>query len=183
MLTLSDSFTIDPRAPWVTAHNAEARATIEAYQADRSTRVPLLCGEWPGQHGLYATEVDLDYREYYTNPDEMLRVQLEAARRRRELPIYDFPLGEAPERWPMSIDLWPVITPGWFGCPLLYRREAVIAHKPLHLSKEACDALEMPNPSSGGILATVRRFWHYLRETYQDQLTFLGRPVGPIAPG
>ncbi|MHB9024707.1 MAG: uroporphyrinogen decarboxylase family protein [Armatimonadota bacterium] len=183
MRTLSDTFTIDPHAPWVAAHNAEATAVLEAYQADRPIRVPLMCGEWPGQHGFYATEVALDYREYYTNPDEMLRVQLEAARRRRELPIYDFPLGEAPERWPVSVDFWPVVTPGWFGCPLLYRRDAVIAHQPLHLSKEECDALEMPDPRSGGILETVGRFWRYLKETYEDKFTFLGRPVGPIAPG
>jgi len=32
---LSTSFSIDPRAPWVAAHNAEARAVRAAFEAGR----------------------------------------------------------------------------------------------------------------------------------------------------
>jgi len=183
-MELSTSFSIDPSEPWVAAHNAEARAVMEAFGAGRPVRVPVLCGEWRGQHGFYAEEIGLDYREYYTDPEVMLRVQLEAARRRRELPIYDLVLGEAPERWSgVGVDLWPVVGPGWVGCPLVYREHAVIAHQGLKLSREECDALPMPDPRTGGLLATVQRFFQQLRARYEGTLTFLGRPVGPLDPG
>jgi uroporphyrinogen-III decarboxylase len=184
-MQLSTEFAIDPQSPWVCKHNKESRAVMEAFKADRPIRVPVLCLEWYGQHGFYAKEVGLDYRKYYTDPDEMVRVQLETARRRRELPIHDdLPLGEAPDRWPVTVDLWPAIAPGAFGCPLLYRQDAVIAHHGLGLSREACDALDMPDPLRGGLLATMLKFFTDARDRYQrDALTFLGKPVGPVLAG
>ena len=182
-MELSGSFSIDPNAPWVEAHNRDVTAVLAAYEADRPIRVPLLCGEWAGQHGFYAEEAGIDYRRYYTDPDEMLRVQLEAARRRRELPIYDLVLGQAPERWGVSVDLWPVVGPGWYGCELVYRRDSVIAHRSLNLSKEACAELAMPDPRTGGILRTCLAFWRHLRDCCDGTLEFLGRPVGPVAHG
>jgi len=182
-MNLSDSFAIDVHAPWVKKHNAEARQVLEAYHADHPIRVPLLCDESWLQHGPYADEVDLDYRIYYTDPDEMLRVQLEAAKWRREQPIYDFILGKAPDRWTVTVDLWPAPVSGWVGCELLYRKDTVIAHRPLNLSKAECRELAMPDPYSGGILTTYRAFWDYLKERYEGKLEFLGRSVGPIAHG
>ena len=178
----SRSFSIGPRADWVIAHNREGREVVAAYEADKPIRVPLFGGEWPGQHGFYADETGLDYREYYTNPDEMLRVQLEAARRRRELAICDWVLAEPPQAWNVAVDLWPVVAPGWVGCRLVYREDAVIAHEGRHLAKEECDAMAMPDPVTGGILATVGRFWKYLCEKYGG-FRFLGRPLAPIASG
>ena len=178
-MELSKSFSIDPHAPWVTAHNAEAIEVVEAYNADKPIRVPLLCDDGCHLHGFYADEIDLDYRDYYADPDVMLAVQLEAARRRREMPIYDMPLGQAPDRWPVAVDLHPVITPGWVGCPLLYRKDAVVAHSSLGLSKQECRELTMPHPLTGGILATHNALLQSLTERCNDGLTFLGRPVGP----
>ena len=182
-MRLSERFSIDPNASWVADHNAEAAEVVAAYEADRPIRVPLLCDDGCHLHGLYADEVDLDYRDYYTDPDVMLTVQLEAARRRRELPIYDMQLGKAPDRWPVAVDLHPVITPGWVGCPLLYRKDAVIAHRSLALSKEECRALPMPDPLTGGILATHNALLAVLKARCDDGLRFLGRPVGPAQSG
>ena len=178
-MKISQSFSIDPHASWVADHNAEAAEVVKAYEDDRPIRVPLLCDDGTHLHGLYADEVDLDYRDYYTDPDVMFAVQLEAARRRHELSIYDMQLGKAPDRWPISVDLHPVITPGWVGCPLLYRRNAVIAHSSLGLSKEACRALPMPDPLTGGIFATHNALLDALNELCNNGLEFLGRPVGP----
>ena len=182
-MNLSQTFSIDVRADWVAAHNRDAAAVVDAHRADRPLRVPLMPGEWFGQHGLYADEADVDYARYYAEPDEMLRVQLEAARRRRELPICDMILGQAPEAWTVSVDLWPVVAPGWLGCELVYRRDAVIAHRSLNLSKAECRALAMPDPRSGGILKTCEAFWGHLKDRYENSLQFLGRPVGTIGHG
>ena len=182
-MNLSQSFSIDVDAPWVESHNSEAREVLRAHEADKPIRVPLLCGEWPGQHGFYADEFGLDYTKYYTDADEMLRVQLEAARRRRELPIYDIVLGAAPESWPVSVDLWPIVPAGWFGCELMYRRDAPIAHRSLELTKKECIQLDMPDPRTGGILEVCDRFWRHMKDRYEGKLTFLGRPVGPFRHG
>jgi len=178
-MRLSERFSIDPNASWVADHNAEAAEVAAAYEADRPIRVPLLCDDGCHLHGLYADEVDLDYRDYYTDPDVMLTVQLEAARLRRELPIYDMQLGKAPDRWPVAVDLHPVITPGWVGCPLLYRKDAVIAHRSLALSKEECRVLPMPDPLTGGIFATHNALLAALKARCDGGLQFLSRPVGP----
>lgn len=182
-MKLSGTFGIDPRAGWVCKHNAEARAVVEAWRNDRPTRVPLLCSDSYIMHGFYVGESGGDYERYYRDPDEMARVQLEAARRRRELPIYDLPLGEAPESWPLAVDFWPVPSPGWFGCPILYRKDAVIAHHGLDLDKDACERMELPDPRSGGILAQMAEFRTQMQERWAGKVQFLGRPVGPVAAG
>lgn len=182
-MQLSQKYSIDPNEPWVIKHNNEVHEVLEAFYKDNPVRVPLLCNEWFGQHGFYADEIGLDYRKYYTNPDLMLEVQLEAARRRREIPVYDMVLCESPERWMIAVDFWPIAAPGWFGCELLYREDCVIANHRLDLSKEECDRLEMPDPLNGGIMKTMMQFWRYLREKYEGKLTYLGKPVEPICLG
>lgn len=183
-MKLSTAFGIDPASPAIARHNAQARAALEAHAADRPTRVLLKCSEWVGQHGFYADEIGLDYREYYTNPDLMLQVQLEAARRRREIPVHDLVLGEAPaEGWMTGVDLWPAVAPGAFDCELMYRRETVIANSSRHLSREECDALVLPSIEDGGIIGTIRRFHEHLVATYEGQLSFLGRTVDHIRNG
>lgn len=181
-MNLSTSFTVDPHQPWVQAHNREVREVLAAFEADRPIRVPLVLGEWSGQHGFYADEIDLDYRDYYRNPQRMIEVQLEAARRRREMPICDVVLGEAPQQWPISVDLWPVVAPGWVGCRLVYRSDAVIAHESLRLSKKQAGAMEMPDPLHGGIVETCGEYWREMGSRC-DGLTFLRQPVGPVHHG
>ena len=182
-MRLSAEFAIDKREPWVAEHNKEVVEVMDAYRNDRPIRVPLILGEWAGQHGFYMDEFDLDYRDYYNDPDEMLRVQLESAKRKRELPWSDMILGEAPESWPVSVDLWPVVAPGAFGCELAYRPGAVIAHRAMALGIDECKSLSMPDVFSGGILAKVYEFYHYLKDAYENKLFFLGAPVKRIAGG
>ena len=182
-MNLTRSFTIDPNAGWVRSHNAEAREVLAAWRADRSVRVPLLCDDSFIQHGLYAGEAGIDYRNYYADPDEMVRVQLEAARRRRELPIADIVLGEAPQSWPVTVDFWPVPSPGWVGCEVRYRPDAVPAHRALNLDREAAEAMPMPDVHRGNLLKTIGEFLRTIRDRHEGRLTFLGRPVGPVRPG
>lgn len=182
-MILNSSFSVSASDDWVKKHNSEVLEIVDAFKRDRPVRVPLFCNEWVGQHGFYAYETNLDYTKYYTDPDEMIRVQLEAARSRREMPVYDMELGVAPQKWNVSVDLWPVVAPGAFGCKLLYRSDEVIAHQGLGLSVEECINLEMPNPLKGGILGTVLEFYNHLKETYEDRLMFIGSPVGKIGTG
>jgi uroporphyrinogen-III decarboxylase len=180
---LSKKYAIDVNAPEVQKHNEEVRSVLHGYQSDRPVRVPLLLWEWFGQHGCYTEEYGIDYRDYYTNPDLMAQVQLESARRKRELPICDVVLGELPAAWEITVDFWPAVAAGWFGCELMYRKDCVIAYKGLHLSREECDALEMPDPKTGGILNTVQSFWTYLKEVYENKVQFLSRPIGRVRHG
>lgn len=181
-MELTQSFQIDTNTDEIRSHNEQVRAVIDGFENDKPTRVPLICHEWYGQHGFFAQEIDLDYREYYKDPDLMMRVQLEAARRRRELPIYDVILGEAPETWPVSVDFSPVVAPGWVGCELIHRRENAIGYKRLNLDREACKEIEIPDAETDGILATVSDFWERMKKA-ADGLAFLGKPVGPVGHG
>jgi hypothetical protein len=176
-MDLTASFQIDPEAAWVREHNAEARAVVEAWRADRPIRVPLLVADSFASHGIYADAAPVDYRRYYAEPEEMIRVQLEAARLRRELPIGDTLLGELPPVWKVISDFWPVPSPGWLGCRLLLREKTVIAHQPLALSRRECDAQPMPDPERGGLLATIVSFREAIAERCRAGLSFLGRPV------
>jgi len=182
-MALSLEFSIDLGAPQVRRHNEEVIAVLAGYQSDRPVRVPLLLWEWFGQHGFYTEEKGIDYREYYTNPDLMAEVQLESARRKRELAICDVVLGELPAAWEVTVDFWPAVAAGWLGCELIYRQKSVIAYQGLHLSREECEAMVMPDPQTGGILKTVQEFWTYLKETCENRVQFLSRPVGRVKPG
>ena len=183
-MTLSESFNIDPNAPEITAHNAEVEAVTAAFAANKPERVPVVLSEWRGQHGFYAQSVGLDYRDYYTNPEIMVETQLESARYKREFAFTDTILGVPPrEPWNVGVDLWPVAGPGAFGCPLQYFADDIIANKPLLLSKDECDAMEMPDFAMGGILKTVNEFYNYMVENYQGKLTYLGKTVTDIGHG
>ena len=182
MVELSRTFSIDPTADRVQRHNAEVREVLEAWRNDRPVRVPLLCDDTAIQHGLYAGETGVDYEKYYTDPDEMTRVQLEAARFRREQPIYDLELGVTPDSWPVTIDFWPVPSQGWIGCDITYRKDASPVHHPLDLSREECDAIEMPDPRNGGMLKKTREFMDHIDRHWVGKV-FLGKPIGPVHSG
>lgn len=172
-------FDIDPSVAWVRKHNEEAVRVVDAWERGRPERVPLLCDDYPHVHGFYADEIGLDYRDYYGSPERMFEVQLAAAKRRREIPVYDFVLGAPPESWPLSVDFHPVQLPAWLGCELMYRQGSVIAHKQRNLSREECDALPMPDLETGGLLPDIRRYQSRLTELGAEG-EFLGRPVGPV---
>ena len=176
---LDTAFAIDPENDWVKRHNSDALRVLESWEIGRPERVPLLCDDYPHVHGFYADEIDLNYRDYYNDPETMFEVQLGAAKRRREMPIYDFVLGHAPDSWPLSVDFHPVQLPSWLGCELLYRERSVIAHKQRNLSKEECDELQRPDLETSGLLPANHDFEVRLR-ALGDTTQFLGRPVGPV---
>jgi len=176
-MKLSESFSIDPKADWVIKHNAEAAEILAAHQADKPIRVPMTSWDGPHMHGFYADEIGLDYRDYYSNVELMLQTQLEAARRRREIPVADLPLAQAPEEWPTALDMHPIPAPGWLGCEVLIRETSVPAHRCRHLSKDACREMQMPDPRTGNYLATIVPMWEQMKALC-DGLTFLGAPVG-----
>jgi hypothetical protein len=181
-MKLSAKFAVDASSEAIRRHNVEALEVVDAYRKDRPVRVPVLCGEWVGQHGFYADETGLDYAEYYGDPGVMLKTQLEAARRRREIRIYDLALGEPPKNWTVSVDFWPVVAPGWAGCEVQFRHDSVPAHRGRNLGKEECLGLAMPDPRTGGLLGRCGSFWTALKQLCTG-LTFLGRPVGPAGHG
>ena len=176
-MKLSESFAIDPNADWVKKHNAEVAEVLAAHEADKPIRVPMTSWDGSHMHGFYADEIGLDYRDYYTDVELMLQVQLEAARRRREVLVCDLPVGVAPAEWSTTLDMHPVPAPGWLGCEVVIRETSVPAHRCQHLSKEACREMQMPDPLTGGILATIKPMWEEMKKLCEG-LTFLGAPVG-----
>lgn len=173
-MNLSPSFGIDPHEPWVEKHNREVREVWDAFKADRPIRVPLT---FTGARTQYLVENGIDYRTYYEDPDEMFRLQLEWQRRERELPLADVILGEPPDAWTVSVDFHPVASASSFGCPVIFRRDAVPAHESLCLSREECRRLPLPDRLTSGLLPQHRRFSDHFDRLCDSGITFLGRPV------
>lgn len=178
-MNLSASFQLDPREPWVEQHNREVREVWAAFTADRPTRVPVA---FTGARTLYLEENRIDYRTYYEDPEEMLRLQLEWQRRERELPLGDTILAEAPEAWWVSVDFHPVASASCFGCPVVFRPDAVPAHECAHLSREQCRAMPMPDLFASGLLPRQREFQDRWDRLCDEGLSFLGRPVKRCKP-
>jgi hypothetical protein len=179
-MKLSTQFAPDARSPWVARHNDEVREVWETYRADRPIRVPV---QFAGARTLFHERHGLDWRGYYEDPDEMIRLQLETAKYQRELPLGDHVLGEAPEQWEVRVDFHPIVTAASFGCPVLFRPDAVPAHHSLHLSLEECAALPLPDLRSSALLPRHATFIdHFDRRCGTEGLRFLGRPVARVKP-
>ncbi|MDD5676730.1 MAG: uroporphyrinogen decarboxylase family protein [Kiritimatiellae bacterium] len=178
-MKLSPSFQIDPREPWVEEHNREVREVWDAYKADRPTCVPVI---FTGARTLYLEENRIDYRTYYENPDEMLRLQLEWQRRAKELPFGDTLLAGTPATWSVYVDFHPVASASCFGCPVVFRPDAVPAHECAHLSREQCRDMPMPDLFTSGLLPRQREFMDRFDRICNAGLTFLGKPVKRFKP-
>lgn len=179
-MKLSESFGIDPEAGWVKEHNREVRRVLGAWKQGLPGRIPLICDDSTIQHGVYAQEEPFDYAEYYTNPDEMVRVQLEAARLRRELPIYDMELGVLPDSWIIVVDFWPVPSQGWLGCPIRYRTDAAPVHTPLSLSRRRGTPLPSGWHYCGSGMHLIRLFAQLYPLERLDDLTYPLLDIGEV---
>ena len=176
---LSSSFLVDVNDPKVKVHNLEVKKVWESFKADKPVRVPLT---FTGARTHYLAENNVDYRTYYENPDEMFRLQLEWQRRACELPLSDTALGEVPECWMVSVDFHPVAMAASFGCPVIFRPDAVPAHESLGLSREECDNLVLPDLFKSGILPKHKLFSEHFDKLLAGGFTFLGRPVKRSMP-
>jgi hypothetical protein len=178
-MRLSTGFQIDPHVSWVDRHNREVREVWNAFQADKPIRVPV---EYTGARILYCEQGNLDWSQYYEDPNEMIRIQLESARYHRELPFGDHVLAELPAQWDVAVDFHPVGTLSCFGCPLQFRPNAVPANGCLRLSREECRTLPMPDIHSSGLLPRYAAFTEHFDRRCAEGLRFLGRPVRRLTP-
>lgn len=178
-LPLSPAFDL-PVGAAAERHNREVREVWETYRADRPIRVPV---QFAGARTLYHERHGVDWRGYYESPDEMIRLQLEAAKYQRELPYGDHPLGEPPEQWEVRVDFHPIATAASFGCPVMFRPDAVPAHHSLHLSLEECQSLVFPDPRTSALLPKHATFIdEFDRRCVTEGLRFMDRPVVRVKP-
>ena len=178
-MNLSRAFEICTKADWVTRHNREVREVCDSHHADKPIRVPV---QFTGARVSYFERNGVDWRRFYEDPDEMIRLQLEAAKHYRELPLGDHVLGEAPEHWDVSVDFHPVGSAACFGCPLLFRPDAVPASESLHLSLDQCRELPLPDLRTSGLLPRYAAFVEHFDRRCSDGLRFLGRGVRRVKP-
>lgn len=178
-MNLSTSFQISPHEPWVEKHNREVREVWESFKADRPTRVPV---SFSGARTMYMEKNQIDYRNYYGDPDEMIRLQLEVQLYARSLPLGDTILGELPEDWSVNVDFHPVESASCFGCPVMFRPDAVPAHECAHLSLEQCRDMPMPDLLTSGLLPRQREFMNRFDQMCGNALSFLGKPVKRTKP-
>ena len=81
------------------------------------------------------------------------------------------------------MDFHPIATAASFGCPIMFRPDAVPVHHSLHLSLEECRALEFPDLHTSAMLPKHAIFnEQFDRRCITDSLHFLGKPVARVKP-
>jgi len=97
--------------------------------------------------GFYIEEEGLSCLDYRSDPEEMVRVQPEVARRHRELPISETMLGVTPASWTLNVDFWPIITEAWLGCDVEFSAlEPPRVRPAMPKSREELLRFETPDP-------------------------------------
>ncbi len=177
---LPEGFDLDPLRPRVLRHNAEAREVWDSYKADRPIRVPV---HFAAARTLYHELHGLDWRGYYEDPDEMIRLQLETEKYKRELPLGDHPLAEAPDAWEVRVDFHPIATAASLGCPVMFRPDAVPAHQSLNRGLQECLEMEWPDWLESALMPRHAVFIdQFDQRCVTEGLRFMGKPVNRVKP-
>ena len=164
-------------------HNEMVRKLWRDFSLNRHERVPVV---WsmndrmvvlhPGRNRWGFT-----YAEIYSNPEAMLRAQLEFERWRRLNVLADWEMG-LPEEWSVSVNFHNVYESAWLGAPLYFAPNSVPDVKPFLTSESRVAEFVRrgpPDPFSG-FMARVREFYEHFLERKESGFTYMGRPIGHV---
>lgn len=160
---------------FVEAHNAEAKAAWDAFDARSPIRPPVALGT-ATQFFIFNEELNpghaVTFEHYCTDADTMLDFQLRAARWRAEriAPYCDDPVGMPPNRecWLVRVDLQNFDEAAHLGVPVVFISGQVPDTRPILAGdwKNALFNWGMPDPLYGG---WYRRA-HEIQEQWQERL-------------
>ena len=158
-------------------HAEDVEALWSAYGRGQNARVPITfaCDEQ-----VWLKVAGGRFREFYTDPDVHLRVQLEGQRWFREHIIGDMPPGP-PETWQVGLQLW-MEENAFFGAEIVYQDDDYAWGLPLSLGREDWPAylgdLDPMERVRGG---QAFGMYQALAER-ADGMTFDDRPVQIVPP-
>jgi uroporphyrinogen-III decarboxylase len=107
-------------------HNSEVERVWSAYRAGDPIRVPMILGI-SAQYNLSNEAINpdgVDFKDYCTNADLMMNIQMRAERYRRFHIPADYPMGPFAddEGCTVSVDFQNYHEAAWFGCPIVYKK-------------------------------------------------------------
>lgn len=161
------------------AHNAEVREVLDAFDAGRPIRVPMVLGI-SSRFTLLSEHwnpTGITYREYFLDPDAMFHHQLHHQRFMRHHLLRDVEMG-LPDVWTIPVDLQNSYSQLWHGSDLVFIDGDVPDTPPFITEENKWDFIEAgpPEPFSGW----MGRAWEYrerFEEIAQSGFEFCGRPV------
>ncbi|HHY97456.1 MAG TPA: hypothetical protein GX509_01820 [Firmicutes bacterium] len=162
-------------------HNEEVRRLWEAFDAGRPYRVPVVFN-FSRRFWLLTPELNTEgysFRDYFEDPDIMMKVQLESAKWIRLNVPQDQEMGLPEESWGgIHVDFQNSYEAAWFGCKIVYPEGEVPDTVPLlRDDKKGLFKLEIPDPLKGNLMGRVYEYYHYFEEKRKD-FEFEGKPVG-----
>lgn len=169
------------------AHNDEVRRVWSAYAAGTPIRAPMVLGinvrytMWRPE----ANRTGIGFDEYFTDPEAMLRRQLEhKAWVRRHVP-QDAEMGLPADGWDVQVDFLNSYEAGWFGCPLRFCAGECPDTEPIladdDRKRELFEA-GLPDPFAGGLMRRNWEFYDWFRRRQQEGFEYEGRPIARVLP-
>ena len=165
------------------AHNEEVKAVWEAFRAGRPIRVPVTLGVNP-RFLILDPKINrrgIDFQTYSTDPQVMLRSQVEFKDWVRHNLPQDQEMGLPQDGWSVSVDLQNYYEASWLGCPLQFRKGEVPDILPI-LSDNKKNLLfdrGIPDPLYAGSMRTQMEFFEYMNERKKD-FTYKGLPIKAV---
>jgi len=168
-------------------HNAEQRRVWDAFHVGRPIRVPVLIGCNPRVMLLdeRLNPGGVTFEQYTTDPETMLRVQLEFQHWVRHNLRFDQEMGIPADGWTVTVDFQNVYEAAWLGAPVRFPRDNCPYAMPL-LDDDRRNLLfdrGIPDPfDDGGWMRRNWEFFDFFRARQAAGFEFHGRPIREILP-
>lgn len=168
------------------AHNAEVRATWDAYRAGRPTRAPVIFGINP-RFTMWMPEANpthITFQRYFDDPDLMAQRQIEHAYWVCHHVPQDVEMGLPKNGWSVYVDFQNSYEALWFGCGLHFYDDQVPDTRPILTddNKRVLFDRGLPDPFTSGWMPRNWDFYERLKRKQESGWTMYGLPIVSVSP-
>jgi uroporphyrinogen-III decarboxylase len=165
-------------------HNEMVKRLWHDFKSNKHRRIPVTWGMNDRMLVLSRelNAVGYSYDKIFSDPDIMLRVELEFEHWRRHNVYADWEMG-LPTEWNLYLQFQNVYESAWFGARLYFSESSVPDIVPfLKGEDEIREFIKrgMPEPFSG-FMDRVKSFYEHFLNKKEKGYVYLGRPIGNIS--
>lgn len=180
---------VEVKAPVVDfeQHNEEVKRVWEAYRMRKPIRVPMIIGTNVRytMHRKGANPSGITFERMFSDPEGMLRRQLEHQWFVRHFITQDAEMGLPKDGWHVAVHFQNVYEAAWLGCEIVFLEGQVPDTKPL-LDDDDCKNmlfdLGVPDPFTGGLMKRNWEFYEFIKRRQVEGFTFFGKPIASVMP-
>lgn len=167
------------------SHNAEVAEVWNSYHAGTPIRVPMILGTtpriWLLDPALNAEKIT--FKQYMTQPEIMLRVQLQCDDYIRHNLYSDRPMGLPKKGWEVQVDFQNIYEAAWYGAELRFFPNENPVSKPMLEDKNKSKILSQPFPKAfSGIMGRGLEFYEYFCNCIKKGYDYRGVPLAHASP-